>query len=758
MSDAVQDMFERWGALVARYPSAVLSFALVLLAISAVGVSRIHVDPGPQQVFANNSDTYARYQAMRALFPPSQMDAVLVISDPALLTPDRLDALRSLHLDLSLEDNVVGVISLFSAPRLHADGGATEALVPNEIPRGDAFDTLRAEIIAHPLLRNRLVSGDESTVLFTVSLDPDHADLDELVASTSRLRDVASAILAPHDLTAVLTGTPAIQAESYVLAERERLWLNLVGFLLGITICYLYFRRWSFALLAAAAPFASIAMTFGAIGWAGAPLTLTLQIVAPLVIIIAFNNAMHMLFAILSHGADRDHDPAVMARAVGQVGPATLMTSLTSAVAFSALMLTRSDAIREFGALAAFGTVTAFVSVVTIIPALVVLVRRLRRGAGGGTRCSERGALAAVCAKLDAVAAPRSGALVAIGCVAIATALASHGFLVPNYQLRDNVPTTSETAAALSAIDQAFGGSQPMRILVRWPAGEATAEADVLGVLDALETRIASLPDVGSVLSLATVAAWLRETGQGAGQDLDTLIENIPHAMRGGMIERGAGAALMTAVVPDQTTELNRALVMRVGDILADAAQRSPGFTFEVTGSVALTALETDRIISSLQISLLTAIAVIIGLIGVAFHSLRNAAISVLPNIFPIAVGGAYLFLSGGNLNFSGAIALTVAFGLAVDDTIHMLYRFRREARSGNSPEVALQRTVAGIGQVLVFSTLVLIAGLSVLLFSPMPMNQEFARLTAIVLLAALAGDLVLLPAIIRVTVGKRAQ
>lgn len=758
MGDAVQDMFERWGALVARRPSAVLSFALILLAISMVGVLRIHVEPGPQQVFANGSDTYARYQAMRALFPPSQMDAVLVISDPELMTPDRLDALRSLHLDLSLEDNVVGVISLFSAPRLQADGDTADPLVPNEIPRGDAFETLREEIIAHPLLENRLVSADGSTVLFTVSLDPEHADLDELVASTSRLRDVASAILAPHDLTAVLTGTPAIQAESYVLAERERLWLNLTGFLLGIVICYVYFRRWSFALLAAAAPFASIAMTFGAIGWAGAPLTLTLQIVAPLVIIIAFNNAMHMLFAIMSHGADRDHDPAVMARAVGQVGPATLMTSLTSAIAFSALMLTRSDAIREFGALAAFGTLTAFVSVVTIIPALVVQARRLRLGAGVGATHIEQGAFAAACGKMDAAAAPRSGALVAIGCVVIAVALTSHGFLVPNYQLRDNVPTTSETATALSAIDQAFGGSQPMRVLVRWPAGDATAEAEVLGVLGALETRISSLPGVGSVLSLATIADWLRTTDQDAGQDLDSLIENIPHAMRGGMIERGSGAALVTAVVPDQPTELNRALVLRVGDILADAAQRSPGFTFEVTGSVALTALETDRIITSLQISLLTAMAVIIGLIGVAFQSFQSAAISILPNIFPIAVGGAYLFLAGGNLDFSGAIALTVAFGLAVDDTIHMLYRFRREVQSGNSTEVAMQNTVAGIGQVLVFSTLVLIAGLSVLLMSPMPMNQEFARLTAIVLIAALAGDLLLLPAIIRVAAGKQAQ
>lgn len=726
-----------------------------MLGFGFAGMSRIHVEPGPQQVFANGSEAYAQYQEMRAIFPPSQMDAVLVVSDPNLMTPNRLETLFNLHLELSLVENVAGVLSLFSVPRLEGeDGGKT--LVPSEIPTGDALATLRAEIISHPLTKNRLVSADGRTVLYTISLDPAHDDLDALVTATSRLRNAAKSILEPRGLSAVLTGTPAIVAESYVLAKRERLWLNLAGFLLGTSICYVFFRRLSFALLAAAAPFASIVMTFGAIGWTGVPLTLTLQIVAPLVIIVAFNNAMHMLFAILSNGANRSGDPALMARAVGQVGPATLMTSLTSAVALGALMLTRSDLIRSFGAVAGFGALMAFVSVITIVPALTALVGRLPRNTEGAAPWFAQSKLSVACARADAVLAPRSGTWVALGSIVIATALTAHTFLVPNFQLKANVPKASETAKALSTIDAAFGGSQPLRILVRWPAGDSAAEAQVLDVLAALTPQIAKLSDVGSVLSLATIATWLRDNGDEAGDAFDTLIDSIPAAMQGGVINRPAGAALMTAMVPDQTTARNRVLVGEVQAILDVSAARAPGFSFEVTGAVALTALETDRIITSLQISLLTAMSLIIALIGIAFRSFKTAALSVLPNVFPIAVGGAYLFLVGGELNFSGAIALTVAFGLAVDDTIHVLYRFRRERRTGLSVERALENTVSGVGQVLVFSTLVLVAGISVLLLSPMPMNQQFAQLTGIVLIAALVGDFLLLPALIRATVPRR--
>lgn len=753
----MQRVFERWGAFVERRPVGVLLVAIAFIAIGVAGMTRLTAANGVQQIFVSSSESYTRYEAMRALFPPSQMDAVLVISDPDLLTPERLEALRNLQFDLSLETGVNSVVSLFSARRAAARGDSFPPLVPDDIPSGDAFASLVGEIVAHPLVRNRLVSADGHTVLFNVQLDPDMTDGPSLRAAVDALRATAEADLAPHGLSARMTGAPVMRAELDEINAREQLMLSLAAFAVGGLVSLAYFRRLSFALMSGTAPAVTVVMTFGLLGWLDISLTIALQIVAPLVTVIAFNNAMHVLFAILRSPGDPHRQTSPVAHAIGEVGPASLMTSLTSALAFVALMITNSEVIRAFGALAAFGTVTAFVAVITIIPALAVLVSRLRVRAFVAPR-PDNGRLGSFISAADRIAAPRAKSIAIFGGLLIVVFVLAQTTLRPRYLMSDNMPFGSDTRAAISTIDAAFGGSQPLRILARWPANDPRAEAAVVGHLGDLETRLGSYPAIGSVLSLATLSDWLAAARPETAGDLDALLDALPDAVGTLLIDREAGAALITAMVPDQSTAANRQLIGEIRAQLAQIAPTAPGFTFEVTGSVALTALETGRIIRSLQISLLAAIVVIIGLIGVTFRRLWPAAISILPNIFPIVAGGAYLAARGGEINFAGAIAMTVAFGLAVDDTIHMLYRFRRELARTGAVEPALRRTMAKIGPVLVVSSLVLIAGIAVLFLSEMPMNRDYAQLTIIIFVAALLGDLVLLPALIRVFRGRPPQ
>ena len=747
----MQRLFEWWGAFVVRRPVGVLAAAIAVFALGVTGMTYLTAANGVQQIFAGNSAAYARYQAMRALFPPSEMDAVLVISDPDLMTPDRLAALRDLHFDLSLETGVQSVVSLFSARRASTGSDDFPPIVPDEIPTGDAFTSLVDEIETHPLIRNRLVSADGSAVLFNVGLDPEKTDGASLRATVGAIRAAAEANLAPVGLAAVMTGEPVMRVELDAINAREQLLLALAGFVVGGLVSLAYFRRWSFALMSGTVPVAAVVTTFGALGWLGIQMTIALQIVAPLVTVIAFNNAMHLLFAILRspRGAQRRSFP--VAHAIGEVGPASLMTSLTSAIAFLALTLTESEVIRAFGALAAFGTMAAFAAVITIVPALAVLVIRMRARAFVSRRRPDGGWLGSLVSAADRVMAPYARGIVVLGGILIVAFALAQSTLRPRYLMSDNMPFGSGTRTAISMIDTAFGGSQPLRILARWPAGDPDAEAIVLDRLGEVETRLDAHPEIGTVLSLASLGNWLDGTRPETAGDLDALLDALPDVLGPNLIDRAAGAALVTAMVPDRPTSDNRQLIDDIRAELAEVARTAPGFSFEVTGTVALTALGTGEIISSLQISLLAAIVVIIGLIGITFRRLWPAAISILPNIFPIVTGGAYLALRDGEINFAGAIAMTVAFGLAVDDTIHMLHRFRRELARDGAVDAALEHTMTRIGPVLAVSSLVLVAGISVLFLSEMPMNRDYARLTIVIFGAALVGDLILLPALIRV-------
>ena len=153
--------------------------------------------------------------------------------------------------------------------------------------------------------------------------------------------------------------------------------------------------------------------------------------------------------------------------------------------------------------------------------------------------------------------------------------------------------------------------------------------------------------------------------------------------------------------------------------------------------------------IRQLNRGLMFAIIVVIAMIGIAFRSFKIMLLSIMPNLFPIVAAGSLLFLTGGGLEYASVIALTVAFGIAVDDTIHFLNRLRIETSQAKDLQDGVAETISRIGPVLVLTTLVLIAGLSATVISDLPSMRLFGMLFMATLGAALVGDLLFLPAII---------
>ena len=122
--------------------------------------------------------------------------------------------------------------------------------------------------------------------------------------------------------------------------------------------------------------------------------------------------------------------------------------------------------------------------------------------------------------------------------------------------------------------------------------------------------------------------------------------------------------------------------------------------------------------------------------------------VSILPNLFPLAMGGAYLYLAGWGLQFTNLVAFTVGFGIAVDSTIHVLNRYRLEKSDEVDLQTALRRTITAVGPVVIISTIVLAAGIGTSLLSELPMVSLYGTIVVIVLMASMVGALLFLPAL----------
>lgn len=154
------------------------------------------------------------------------------------------------------------------------------------------------------------------------------------------------------------------------------------------------------------------------------------------------------------------------------------------------------------------------------------------------------------------------------------------------------------------------------------------------------------------------------------------------------------------------------------------------------------------RVMDDLARSVGVAAGLISLVLAAGFRSLRLGLISVLPNLVPLSVVVAVIYLSGAVVTLTALMVFSVCLGIASDDTIHFLNGFRHQPRqpAGSSAVVGAVRRV---GPALVISTLVLLAGFGTASFSGVPTTQAFARLASVAVTAALIGDLVLLPSLL---------
>ena len=133
----------------------------------------------------------------------------------------------------------------------------------------------------------------------------------------------------------------------------------------------------------------------------------------------------------------------------------------------------------------------------------------------------------------------------------------------------------------------------------------------------------------------------------------------------------------------------------------------------------------------------------------ILFRSIRLSLISILPNIIPLMAAAAIMGYAGIKLRPSTAMTFSIALGIAVDDTIHFLARFRQELTKTKDVAIAISNSILSTGKAIIGTTLVLCMGFFVLYFSELVPNHEFGILATIILLIALVGSLFLLPVLL---------
>jgi uncharacterized protein len=746
------------GELSLRRPPLTLLALAVLSVVMVIGTARVSTDAALENFLRADTIDYQAFERLRARFPSSDLDVYVSADGPDLFGATQLKEMQELKFSLLLSDAVESVVSVFSLREPLAAGRLPAPIIGEELPgTAEAQSTLEARIDQHPMARGRLISAPSAEgrlALFLVALNRDEVARRGLPSVIGELKATVDEVDETGNLRLGVSGIPAMKAEVIESTRRDILVFNGVGILVGAAICGFFFRGPRLVLMANVPAFLALLSSLGLFGWTGIRINPLMNAVMPLVLVVTFNGAMHFLFAmcrILDGGGKKS---AAIHVALAEIGPACALTSITTSIALFSLAFSSSPLIQSFGLMAGACILLALVLVIVVMPVLGTFFLK-----ENGPRYLDQGRGSRGVATLD-IAAAAISATVTKGAKPIATAgvlltaLFAYAYfqLEPRYRLSDMLPDKGTAAAVADRIEHRMGSLFPLSVLVEWPHSLELDSSAVQSAIEDAHEVMARHPAISKVNSLYDLQRWAESGGLPQKEASARLVETVPPAIRARFVDTGDRSALVSGYVGN----LEAKEVIKILDALEPELDvlraRYPDFTMTLTGISSVAATRSTDIISQLSYSMLGAIAVVIGVIGIAFRSVYFAGLSVVPNLFALFATGAWLSLVHGGLNYATIVGLTVAFGLAVDDTIHVLNRFELEKSRSVTTLQATDRALRLIGTVLILTTVVLIAGLSVTQLSAVPPTRQFGLICLSTLVFALLADLLILPSLILVS------
>lgn len=701
---------ERLGLAALEFPRIAAACLFGVLVLIAVTLPRLSFDDDIHRVFLSDSPLSQAQRAYDAdQSPPASVALIHVTSSDALDAND-MTALRDLALDLEFVDGVTAVTSPFILrwpPSPDAPSGTPVFGPQIESVFSDDLDAFAALKTGLPTFMNTA----RSAMLLSVSINIDQITIADALSAIKAELDRAL----PPNLSADITGEDMISAEIVTGLKDDLIALNLWGALIVTFAAFALLRDLRMALLAV------VPALFGAAGvlalsvWLGYPVTVLSNVIPILLLVLGVADGVHLTGHLKEHGT--------LHGAVASVGPACALTALTTAVAFASITLTGNAQLFEFAVLGATGMLLSFV---IFIVTFVVLGRLISVSEKPLPPVS-----AAFAQRLATIGTARPRVTTATCFLILICAAFGFGQTKAWFPLYQNLPDNSTTLATNDAISEDFGGVFQMII----------ETGDDWTLIRSLVDSLEAVSGPATVLSEVNFARWLGNSDmRPTPKDLGILPQALVDRLRS---DDDTSRIFVSVPEPMRSDE-----TLNQFDRLFDTAVT--GGADAIIGLPTIMRQEAVSLIEQLSFGLIAAAVGATGLVALAFRAVRLIPLLIVPNVLPLVITGASLHLwAQGQLSPTAVLALTIAFGIAIDDTVHFLNRFAAAQATGETKEQAVMSASTSTGQVMVLTTLLLTVGLSVTLFSDFTPIRLFGGMMIVTLWAALLIDLILLPALL---------
>ncbi len=716
-----------------RRPRLILVPVGVAAVLALPGLGRLRVDNSPEVYFAADEDRLAGYRDYHELFGGGRT-VRLSWSGPAIWSPPGLAWLAAAE---------ARAASLPGVRRATGLAGHHRWLEPDWPPAEP--ERLREATLADELDRGSgWISADGSTASVIVELEPSTLAAERRLLA--QLRSLAGS--GPPGLEAVVTGLPVLQ-ESLDASLRTVAWRILpLLTLLATGLLAAAFRNPGDVLVPLLFVGLLELLVWGSIGWLGGSLNSINVLLLPLLFVTALATAVHLQIRHRRTARAADAAAAAAETVRAKRWP-ILWAGLTTGAAFGSFGLSQLPPVRSLGVWTALAVTLLTTAALTLYPAALAASRWRSAGSGGRfDRFAER--VGAATASL----ARRRPAVVAGGAAALTLTLAAGlSRLAVDTGLLTYFRGGHPVRAALTRLHELGVGAASAELILRFDEDAADSFRDPaqLDRLAALSRRLgAQSPALGAIS-----AGELLRSATEQMVDSGTPTERLRWLVLGMLQSEPAASGLLDSLVTRNGRAARVSLLLPLAGyqellpalraLAVEARRDFPGARVGWTGEYPLILLAQEKLLGTMALSLALTFLCVIVIFAALLRSLRAFTAVVAINLWPALLTLGAMGWTGVPIDSTTVMIAAVALGLSVDDTFHTLAELHRRGSEADPVPAAVSR----VAPAQLLTTAVLAVGLLTCGLSDFVPVARFGLLTAAAVAAALAGDWLLLPALL---------
>lgn len=669
-------------------------------------------------------------------------DVVLIVDSQKFFTPEGSRAIREVVESIEALPMVEDIFWLDEVPPINLFS-LQNPIFPTGTASARQFEEAREQALANPLIRGQLLSEDAETLLLLIHLDWLFVESDE--QCTELIRETAQQVADAHpqvEMSFLVTG----RVPGYITFEKSRgenqKRYQIIGYSMILIMAVILFRGVRAVVIVSAAPILGVFWTLGFLCFLDLQDNPFNDIVLPVLIsLVGFTDGVHLMVEIRRRRANGDSSRKAAADALHKVGLACFLTSLTTAIGLGALSLAHHEVVREFGWSCVIGVVLTFFAVILVIPLLCStrLGNRLEQGHGEGLVDRSLSKIELI---IDWVLQRRKTmtfTAISITLILVGISLT----LRPDERVQNALPSDSEVTRAIAHLDDKLNGMETAEVRIYWKEEIESDSEEILDVMREIHAVLDQEELIGHPVSLKSFVDVL--PGDPNAAQRMSMTELLPPPLKRVFITPERRQAKVTFRARDLGIATYGPVFERIESQLQAIQKQHQNFTLELLGNAVWRWQNLQQIVVDLAYSLGSASIVIFLVLTIAYRSIRIGLIALVPNFFPLAFTGTWLVATGQSLELAMVCAFTVCLGIAVDDTIHFLTRYREES-DDKTDEEAIRSAFVSTGTALIMTTVILTVGFSTVIMSGMREQRIFATMGCLTISSALLGDLIFLP------------